>query len=55
MRQENDNISKDAASVKVWDRFIRVFHWTLALGFATAFVSGELHASTLHVWIGYLL
>jgi cytochrome b len=39
----------------VWDRFIRIFHWTLVLGFATAFISGELHASTLHVWVGYLL
>lgn len=55
MAQENDNFSKDAASVKVWDRFIRVFHWTLVPGFATAFISGELHASTLHVWVGYLL
>ncbi len=55
MQQENDDIVKSADHVKVWDRFIRVFHWTLALGFATAFVSGELHASTLHVWIGYLL
>ena len=55
MQQENDRIAQGAESVKVWDRFIRVFHWTLALGFATAFVSGELHASTLHVWVGYLL
>ena len=55
MRQENDRIVQGAESVKVWDRLIRVFHWTLALGFATAFVSGELHASTLHIWVGYLL
>ena len=55
MRQENDKIAQGTDSVKVWDRFIRIFHWTLALGFATAFISGELHASTLHAWVGYLL
>ena len=45
----------DSATVKVWDRFLRFFHWTLVLCFATAFISGELHASTLHVMAGYLL
>lgn len=55
MLQENDNIEKTAESVTVWDRFIRFFHWTMALGFATAFISGEVHASTLHVLVGYAL
>ena len=53
--QENDKIAQGADGINVWDRFIRVFHWTLVPGFATAFISGELHASTLHVWVGYLL
>ncbi|MBI4807822.1 MAG: cytochrome b/b6 domain-containing protein [Nitrosomonadales bacterium] len=55
MEQVNDDIDDSIASVTVWDRFIRVFHWTLALGFAAAFISGEIGASALHVWIGYLL
>ncbi|HAF45657.1 MAG TPA: cytochrome B [Gallionellaceae bacterium] len=55
MRQENDNIEGRTVTVKVWDRFIRVFHWTLAAGFATAFISGEVGAAALHVWVGYLL
>ena len=55
MRQENDNIEGRTESVRVWDRFIRVFHWTLAAGFATAFVSGEVGAAVLHIWVGYLL
>jgi cytochrome b len=55
MRQENDKTAQGADSVTVWDRYIRVFHWTLVAGFATAFISGELHAPTLHVWVGYLL
>ena len=43
------------ATVKVWDRFLRFFHWTLVACFATAFISGETNASTLHVLVGYLL
>ncbi|MDO8988657.1 MAG: cytochrome b/b6 domain-containing protein [Sideroxyarcus sp.] len=39
----------------VWDRFLRFFHWTLVLGFATAFISGEVHASTIHALVGYML
>jgi cytochrome b len=46
---------RDAGTVKVWDRFLRFFHWTLALCFATAFISGEVHASTIHELVGYLL
>ena len=41
--------------VKVWDLFVRVFHWTLVLGFVTAFISGEVHAPLVHVLIGYYL
>ena len=45
----------ESPTVTVWDRFLRFFHWTLVLCFATAFISGEVHASTLHVLVGYLL
>lgn len=41
--------------IKVWDLPIRLFHWTLVLGFATAFVSGEVDASEIHIWVGYAL
>ncbi len=41
--------------MKVWDLFIRCFHWTMALGFATAYISGEVHASRIHVVSGYVL
>lgn len=51
-----DHVESDGvATVKVWDRFLRFFHWTLVLGFATAFISGEVRASTLHVLVGYAL
>ena len=55
MQQEADKIESGTDSVKVWDRFLRFFHWTLALCFATAFISGEVHASTIHVLVGYVL
>jgi cytochrome b len=45
----------ESATVTVWDRFLRFFHWTLVLCFATAFISGEANASTLHVLVGYVL
>lgn len=41
--------------IKVWDLPIRLFHWILVIGFATAFVSGEVDASEIHVWVGYAL
>ena len=39
---------------KVWDPFVRIFHWSLALGFSlNAFlIDGENH---LHRWLGYLV
>lgn len=41
--------------MRVWDLFVRVFHWSLVLGFATAFISGEVGADTIHVLAGYLI
>jgi cytochrome b len=57
MRQVNtDHVGNDEqATVKVWDRFLRFFHWTLVLCFTTAYISGEVHASTLHELVGYVL
>lgn len=57
MRQTKSDLgeTEEGASVKVWDLFIRCFHWTLVLGFATAFISGEIHAAMVHVWVGYVL
>jgi len=57
MQQTKSNRAEETknATVRVWDRFLRFFHWTLVLCFVTAFISGEIHASTIHVWVGYLL
>ena len=57
MQQDNTDQAENAgsATVKVWDRFLRFFHWTLVLCFATAFISGEVHASAIHELVGYVL
>jgi cytochrome b len=39
---------------KVWDPFVRVFHWVLALSFLAAYVTEE-DILFAHVWTGYLV
>lgn len=51
----DDDMSRNDGTVKVWDLFIRLFHWTLVAGFATAWISGEFLASEIHVLTGYAL
>lgn len=40
--------------IKVWDPFIRLFHWTLVSAFLIAYVTEE-DFLTPHVWAGYLV
>lgn len=41
------------ATVKVWDPFVRVFHWSLVASFAVAWLSAE-EWDKLHEWSGYV-
>lgn len=41
-----------SATVKVWDPFVRVFHWCLVASFAIAWLSSE-DGRNLHQWAGY--
>ena len=40
------------ATIRVWDPFVRAFHWSLALSFAVAWLSGE-GPERLHELAGY--
>jgi len=40
------------ASVKVWDPLVRLFHWSLVLSFAVAWLSADAW-DALHIWAGY--
>jgi len=43
-----------SAQVMVWDPFVRVFHWTLVVGFAVAYLTED-DLLTVHVWAGYVV
>lgn len=55
MTTPNEKPATPVATLRVWDGFVRLFHWILVLGFAIAFISGEVHASKLHALVGYTL
>jgi cytochrome b len=40
--------------VKVWDAFVRVFHWSVAVGFFIAYFTED-DAMLLHVWAGWVV
>jgi cytochrome b len=40
------------ATVKVWDPFVRVFHWSLATLFIVAYATGD-EAQLVHIAVGY--
>lgn len=46
-------VPAEPVQVPVWDRFVRVFHWSLVASFATAWLSTE-HIGGWHKGAGYL-
>ena len=46
----------DSAKVRVWDPFVRVFHWLLALCFVGAYATSEGERWRLvHITLGYTM
>ena len=45
-------MSNDENTVKVWDPFVRIFHWTLVLSFFIAYITEE-DFLTIHSFAGY--
>ena len=43
-----------ADMVKVWDPLVRIFHWSLAAGIATAWLTAD-EWDRAHEWIGYAI
>lgn len=48
----SDNLSKTAATVRVWDPVVRVFHWGLVATFGTAWLTAE-EIQPVHEIAGY--
>jgi cytochrome b len=44
---------KSVSCIYVWDRFVRLFHWTLVVAFTVAYVTED--PLIVHVWAGYLV
>jgi cytochrome b len=42
------------SEVYVWDPLVRVFHWTLVVAFAVAYLTED-DLLTVHVWAGYVI
>ena len=45
--------SAPETQVRVWDLFVRVFHWALVAAFTLAYILSEDDTLTLHTWFGY--
>ena len=47
-------MNSDAQRTRVWDWFVRFFHWTVTVGFFIAYFTED-DLLTLHVWAGYVV
>lgn len=52
-RAASQAMARHETSVRVWDRFVRLSHWTIVVGFFVAYFAEDV--LTLHVWAGYVV
>lgn len=45
---------KENNQIRVWDLFVRVFHWSLVLFFVVAYATGD-DKNSLHRYVGYAI
>jgi len=41
--------------VKVWDLFVRIFHWSLVASFTASYLAVEYGYDEIHEWLGYFI
>lgn len=51
---KDESATSQTPTIGIWDLFVRIFHWTLVVAFAVAYVTED-EAMALHVWAGYLV
>lgn len=51
----DEHSSGETGAIKVWDLPIRLFHWTLVAGFASAYLTAKYRMGEIHTLIGYAL
>ena len=47
-------MNDEKSTIKVWDPFVRIGHWTLVIAFFIAYLTEDDFMS-LHVWAGYVV